>query len=238
MHSLLSKHIQRGREDFKSAHTYQEALESAITLSEDEPNGVKAMFFFLYDQKYTHVHDNAFDDLLFHVEVYKTADKYGIPALMKVVAKELSKIVNTKWNDPLFPQAVLEGYGLPDYDGANGLCNGMQIACERNIDALRANKNFMTMLHHVPLLGARLTAFTIDQFQAYKKLSPNNNESPLFAMCPRCRSSISTRYYEHATKFNYSNTYSNYGKYFSCPAKCGFEFSEGLKTSDTAKVYM
>ena len=96
----------------------QTANGSAVT-KEDNPRAVEAMIHFMYRFDYDrsssdHSHVSL---MLFNVNVYQVADKYGVPKLKEHVKEKFEKIIETCWEMDDFPLTITEAYsGTPKTD--------------------------------------------------------------------------------------------------------------------------
>jgi hypothetical protein len=99
----------------------QEPKEGVIHIAESELAAVDAMVFFMYHFHYEggdHVEARQPDTTLFHIEVYRIADVYGINSL-KTLAQDLLKsaLAVDVWELDTFANVIHEAYaGIPTAD--------------------------------------------------------------------------------------------------------------------------
>lgn len=85
---------------------------NTIQLKEDNPWAVEAMIHFMYGFDY----DSSGSDhssvslVLFNVNVYQIADKYGVQKLNERVKEKFEKIIETCWTMDDFPMTLTEAY--------------------------------------------------------------------------------------------------------------------------------
>ncbi|PLB35372.1 BTB/POZ domain-containing protein [Aspergillus candidus] len=98
------------------SNNWAESTSRTIRLEDDDPESVKAMVQFMYEFDYD---DSATDDTsteevhptIFHIRVYKTADKYLIPELKVYALRKFLTATNTsKKLTTLLPQIIEEAY--------------------------------------------------------------------------------------------------------------------------------
>ncbi|KAK3720003.1 hypothetical protein LTR37_004126 [Vermiconidia calcicola] len=104
-----------------NASETQEGSENTITLEDDQPCVVDAMLRYLYrfDYKYDDQNEaNKAAPMVFDVLVHIIADKYDVPALMKLAESKYAQHVQDAWQTDAFAKSIREVYtGAADRDG-------------------------------------------------------------------------------------------------------------------------
>ncbi|KAK3712285.1 hypothetical protein LTR37_009147 [Vermiconidia calcicola] len=104
-----------------NANGTQEASENTITLEDDQPCVVDAMLRYLYTFDYHYenqVKGVKAAPMVFDVFVHIIADKYDIPALMKLAESKYAEHVQNVWQTDAFAESIREVYtGAADRDG-------------------------------------------------------------------------------------------------------------------------
>ena len=110
----------RGYEDPQVAYLMmQEAKENTIDLSDDDPQAVDAMLYYLYNWDY---HDQGNDQqqvspIVLDVRVFAIADKFFVEPLKQLSADKFAKRAEAEWTMPNFAMAIAEVYDIiPEHE--------------------------------------------------------------------------------------------------------------------------
>lgn len=149
-----------------------------VELKEDDFRVVEAMLHFMYRFDY----DGSGNDqgrvspMLFNVQVYGIADKYGILALKSVAKEKFDKAVRTCWDMDDFAHVITEIYSStpPTDRGLRGIV--VDVAHE-HIRALLEKDDFRGVLEETAGFAADVT-----QLMAQEAISPTVRKY----RCPNC----------------------------------------------------
>lgn len=157
----------------------QETSENAIQLKEDNPRAVEAMIHFMYGFEY----DSSGSDhgrvspMLFNVNVYQIADKYGVPKLKDRAKEKFEKANETCWEMDDFPMTITKAYSsTPKTD--RGLRDPLIRTALNHIDCLHKTEDFMQVLEETVGFGADLIRSSVSRMSTNISLTKYS--------CPSC----------------------------------------------------
>ncbi|KAE8368636.1 BTB/POZ protein [Aspergillus caelatus] len=178
---------------------WTESVDNKIQLSSDDPRAVEAMIHFMYGFEY----DSSGSDLgrvspmLFNINVYQVADKFGVPQLKQKAKDKFETIARTCWDMDDYPIAISEAYQRTHKED-RGLRDILVSISREHLDKLLENEDFRTVLEEV--LG-----FAADLVQ-----HPTGNNGVTKYRCPSCKLKWMLE--------------SSAGSNYMCP-KCGSQYS-------------
>lgn len=117
-----------------------------IQLEEDDPRAVEAMIHFMYDHEYDSSggHQGRISPMLFNVEVYRVADKYGVAALKKLSREKFDYAAKTCWDMDDFPHLITDVYSSSPCQELRETIAGVS---RKHMEALLKKDNFLRVLN-------------------------------------------------------------------------------------------
>ncbi|KAI4744536.1 hypothetical protein E4T50_05144 [Aureobasidium sp. EXF-12298] len=164
--------LARKSEYFYRAFSSQFSVASSneVDLGDDEePEAIRAMIRHMYDLPYDQVlEDNTADDsaaystnedLLFHIGVFTTADKYDVASLRPLVVKKFEALMETNWESETFATSIQKLTGPSAGHLADTSLQATAAAfCTEKLPELIKNDAFVKMIQdEEPFAGRLLT---------------------------------------------------------------------------------
>ncbi len=153
--------------------------EGVIELKEDDFHIVETMLYFMYTFDYDESRKDTgqVSPMLFHVQVYGTADKYGVMPLRSVAKVMFNKAVRTCWDMDDFARVIAEVYSsTPSTD--RGLRDIVVEVAHEHIEALLKKVDFRVVLEETAGFAADVTQLMV------QKIRSSTNT---MYQCPSCK---------------------------------------------------
>jgi speckle-type POZ protein len=135
------------------------------------------MIYFMYTFDYdgSGINKERASPMIFNVEVYSIADKYGVLALKSRAKEKFDRIVKTCWDIDDFAHAITEVYSsTPSTD--RGLRDTVIEVARNNISTLLEKKDFRSVLEETVGFAADVTQL----------MNRNQKRSFVKFVCPSC----------------------------------------------------
>lgn len=166
-----------------------------MDLQGDDAKAIEAMLFFCYDMDYTKGQpNNAETDLLFHVQVYKLADKYRIDGLKIEVFPRLRKAMSKLWDDANFPEACMQLVGIQSQELHN-LRDLVGDICTGRATSLVKKKAFLEVLQANPTLNESVLIFLAGVIEKSGVDLAKPKTVRIAFTCSKCTSVITESYW-------------------------------------------
>lgn len=165
---------------------------------EDEPIAVEAMLSFCYDMDYTKEQPkHAERDVMFHVQVYKLAQKYEIEDLKTGIYPRLRKAMKAPgvWEDDRFVDAVMQLYGISSVGVPHSLQDLVEDACVDQSKDLVHKECFLKALEVHPALNRKILVYLAGYVEKCGVDTAKANSGPVEFFCGKCEAAILQSYW-------------------------------------------
>ncbi|KAB8263878.1 BTB/POZ protein [Aspergillus pseudonomiae] len=149
---------------------WTESVDNTVQLKSDDPRAIEAMIHFMYGFEYDSSGSNLgrVSPMLFNINVYQVADKFGVPQLKQKAKEKFEAIARTCWVMDDYPTAISEAYQRTHKED-RGLRDILVHISHEHLEKLLENEDFRTVLEETLGFAADLVKHSPVKHSPVKK---------------------------------------------------------------------